>query len=196
MPTFLKHVGQVTDTGKKCVVIFRSLPDDDTFCLVTETETLDQLYHDDLQSAVESPGAQDTIDFYKYAQRAVFHDGSNMLEGLHLNGWLKKIPTSNVTMKPTNDVSIQLNELNIQLAEITTSDPSKTTMSDISRTIDSVQESKPAGVLDDEQIAANMRAQAAQFKAEADRLLKEANELSPIKVSATSKQKRTYNKKK
>ena len=97
---------------------------------------------------------------------------------------------------PTNDVSIQLNELNIQLAEITTSDPSKTTMSDISRTIDSVQESKPAGVLDDEQIAANMRAQAAQFKAEADRLLKEANELSPIKVSATSKQKRTYNKKK
>ena len=196
MPAFLKHVGQVTDTGKKCVVIFRSLPDDDTFCLVTETETLDQLYHDDLQSAVESPGAQDTIDFYKYAQRAVFHDGSNMLEGLHLNGWLKKIPTSNVTMKPTNDVSIQLNELNIQLAEITTSDPSKTTMSDISRTIDSVQESKPAGVLDDEQIAANMRAQAAQFKAEADRLLKEANELSPIKVSATSKQKRTYNKKK
>lgn len=200
MPTFLKHVGLVSDTGKKCVVVFRTLPGDTSSCLVVETESLGQNYHDDLQSAVESISAQETIDFYTYAQRNVLHDGRNMLEALHLSGWLKKYPTTDITMKPTIDISIQLNELNTQLDNI---NASKTTSTDISRNMaDPVQESKPAGVLDDEQIASNMRLQAAQFKAEAERLLKEADELSPSKtkkepeLAAATKPKRAYNKKK
>lgn len=201
MPTFLKHVGLVSSTGKKCVVVFRTLPGDTTSCLVVETESLAQNYHDDLQSAVESISAQETVDFYNYAQRNIFHDGRNMLQALHASGWLKKYPTDDITMKPTPEISISLQELNTQLDNI---NASKTTSTDISRNMaDPVQESKPAGVLDDEQIAANMRQQAAQFRAEADRLLKEADELSPSKQAkkepelvADAKSKRSYNKKK
>ena len=209
MPTFLKHVGQVTSTGKKCVVVFRTIPGDENSCLVVETESLKQLYHDDLQKAVESIGAQETVDFYTYAQRTMFHDGTNMLEGLHQKGWLRKLDSSDVTMLPTNEIKIQLNELNLQLGKLNLEDDaSRTTSGDISRNVaEPVQESKPAGVLDDQQIANNMRQQAAQFRAEAERLLKEAEELSPTakatkeKVTADGtaekpKAKRAYNRKK
>lgn len=201
MPTFLKHVGQVASTGKKCVVVFRSIPNDPSSCLIVETERLDDLYHSDLQSAVESIGAQETVDFYVYAQRSIFHDGRNMLEALHTSKWLKKVSTNDVTMMPSIGVSIQLDDLNRQLEEINKSkDVSKTTMSDISRNIDApAQGSNPAGVLDDKQLADNMRAQAMQFQAEATRLLKEADELSPaqeVLVAEAPSAKRKYTKKK
>jgi len=200
MPTFLKHVGQVTSTNKKCVVVFRAIPDDPSSCLVVETESLDDLYHTDLQSAVESTGAQETVDFYTYAQRTMFHDGRNMLSALHQSGRLRKILTNNVTMMPSIGVSIQLDELNKQLGQLNqASDAGKTSSGDISQSSQAVQELKPVGVLDNADIAAQMRSQADFFKKEADRLLKEADELSPsekVLVAEAPSAKRKYTKKK
>lgn len=204
MPQFIKHVGQINSTGKKCIVIFREIPGETTSCLVVETESLPPNYHDDLINAVEQDSAQQELDFYKYATRSVFHDGRNMLEALHTSGWLKKVSTDQVTMVPTRDVTIGLNELNKQLAQL---DSGKTTSGDISRNLaDPVPESKPTGVLDDAQIASQMRSQAAQFKAESERLLKEADQLDPPKVTINTesvttvtktnkKSKRSYKKK-
>lgn len=200
MATFLKHVGQVSSTGKKCVVVFRTIPGEENFCLLVETESLSSNFHDDLQTAVESQRAQETVDFYTYAQRETFHNGRNMLNALHQSGWLKKIATSDVIMKPTLEINISLAELNQQLGKL---DTSKTSSADIGRNMaETVTESKPAGVLDDQQIADSMRQQATQFRAEADRLLKEADVLSPsVKTKQTvaaseAKPKRAYNKKK
>ena len=202
MPQFIKHVGQINSTGKKCVIIFREIPGETTSCLVVETESLPMNYHDDIINSVETDSAQQEIDFFKYATRSVFHDGRNMLEALHISGWLKKFPTSEITMKPTPDISISLLELNSQLNQL---DATKTTSNDISRNLeDPVPESKPAGILDDAHIANQLRNQAAQFRSEAERLLKEADELDPPKIINTvtenqtsgKKSKRSYNKKK
>jgi hypothetical protein len=196
MPQFLKHVGQVNATGKRCVVVFRELPEEPNSCLVVETETLPDLYHDDLITAVESDSAQEDMDFYKFATRSVLHDGRNMLEAMHLSGWLKKLPTDQVTMLPTREIKIRLNDLNSQLSELNTT--GRTTSGDVNGSNTVVQETKNPGVLEDSQIAAQMRNQAQYFKKEAERLLTEADQLDPPKNVNTevSKPKRSYNKKK
>lgn len=198
MPQFIKHVGQVDSTGKKCVVVFREIPGDTGSCLVVETEILPQQYHDDLITAVESASAQEDLDFFKFASRSTFHDGRNMLEALHLSGWLRKHGTNEITMLPTREVSIGLNELNRQISDI--NNQGRTTSGDISAG-EPVVESKPAGVLDDAQLANQMRSQAAYFQKEAQRLLAEAEALNPgqpVTVSSAPdfKPKRKYTKKK
>jgi len=194
MPTFLKHVGQVTSTGKKCVVVFRTIPGEDNSCLVVETEGLATNYHDNLVEAVESPSGQEDIDFYKYAQRSTFFDGRNMLEAMHTSGWLKKFSTNEIIMMPTPEIKIGLNELNTQLNQ---TDAGRTTSGDISQP---AQESKPAGVLDEKDIANQMRSQAAFFRKEAERLYNEAEAMDPQTtasvVADAPKPKRAYNKKK
>ena len=159
MPTFIKHTGQVNSNGRKCVVVFRKLPGDNSNCLVVETEGLPQLYHDTLIEAVESPAGQAEADFFNFAQRSVFHDGVNMLQGMHQNGWLRKLPTIDVTMMPTPEIKINLSELNTQLDNL---DPAgKTTSGSIS----SPEEPANApGTLSDQQIANQMRSQAAFFR--------------------------------
>jgi len=197
MPQFIKHVGQVNGTGKKCVVVFREIPGDETSCLVVETESLPQQYHDDLITAVESESAQEDMDFFKYASRSTFHDGRNMLEAMHLSGWLTKLNNREVTMMPTREIQIGLTELNQQIASINNN--GRTTSGDIGG--EPIAEAKSPGVLDDSQIANQMRSQAAYFQKEAQRLLAEAEALSPNKVTTTTsapdvKPKRKYTKKK
>lgn len=193
MPKFTKHVGQVVGTGKKCVVIFRAIPNEPSSCLVVQTEDIPTLYHDDIINAVESDTAQEDMDFYKYAQRTQFHDGRTILEGCHQSGWLMKYPTTEIMMLPTLEHSILLSDLNRQLDQA-----GRTTSGDISQP---AQESKPAGVLDEKDIANQMRSQAAFFRKEAERLMKEANDLDPTAVTASPvteapKPKRAYNRKK
>jgi hypothetical protein len=179
-------------------VVFREVPGDTSSCLIVETESLPQQYHDDLMTAVESESAQSDLDFYKYASRSSFHDGRNMLEALHLSGWLKKSSSGDITMLPTRDISIKLNELNSQISDL--DNTGRTTSGDISGQAE-VAETKSPGVLDDSQLANQMRSQAAYFQKEAQRLLAEAEALDPAKaVTAVSspdvKPKRKYTKKK
>jgi len=197
VPQFIKHVGQVDSTGKKCVVVFREIPGDETSCLVVETESLPQQYHDDLMTAVESVSAQEDMDFFKYAGRSTFHDGRNMLEAMHLSGWMKKFAANEVTMLPTREISIRLSDLNQQISSMNNASAGRTTSGDISAT----EPSGSAGTLSDQQIANQMRSQAAFFQKEAQRLLAEAEALNPGQtVTVTSapdvKPKRKYTKKK
>lgn len=201
MPEFIKHVGQVNQSNKKCVVVFREIPGEESSCLIVETESLPELYHDDLINAVESHGSQSDMDFYKFAQRSTFHDGTNMLESLHLKGLLKKVSVNEITMIPTRDATILLADLNSQLRQI--NNEGRTTSGDINATADEPQESNSPGTLSDKQIANQMRSQAEYFQREANRLLKEAEALDPGKTvnsSATEavvdKPKRKYTKKK
>lgn len=178
MPKFIKHVGQLADSGNKCVVMFRTIPGEPNSCLVIETEKLATQYHDNLMEAVESTMGQEDVDFYKYAQRATFFDGRNMLEACHLSGWLTKVSTSQVIMMPTKEIQIPLSELNIQLDS--QNNEAKTTSGDINQP-EELNSGRSPGILDDRAIAQQMRAQAASFKMEAERLLKEAEALDPAK---------------
>ena len=174
----------LVNTGKRVVVVFRELPDDPTQCLVVDTEAVPDWMHDDIHNAVESPGAQATGNFYEYAERTVFTDGTNMLQTLHTTGRLMKTPTDNVKMTPNNSVSIGLTELNNIIREDTDKPVVSPPEDEVMMAGKDVMESAPAPAasndgLTDTDLAKNMLAQAKGFETEAKSLKAQAYELAP-----------------
>ena len=113
----LKHVGRIKKTGRRCMVVFRSLPNDAFNCLIIQTESLEPDYHDQLISLVESPAAQNANEFSEVLARGIFSDGSTMLPSLHVKGLLTKMPTDAIEMVPTMQSTIMLSDLNQLIAE-------------------------------------------------------------------------------
>lgn len=183
----MKHVGQIKNTQKRVVVMFRELPNDSDHCLVVDTDALPDWMHDNIISAVESPGAQQSANFYEYAQRTVFSDGTNMLTTLHAQNRLSKHATTNIVMTPNNSVSLPLNELNDLIREQTGGapvvSPDDTQLgvaaSDAARKPFEPSAPRNTDVVDNTAIAQSMISQAEQFRAEAERLTKEAYEMEP-----------------
>lgn len=113
----VKHVGRIRTTGKKCVVVFRTLPGDAYSCLIAPTENLPDSYHDALINLVESSGGQSSNEFGEVMARSNFPDGSIMLAALHTQGRLIKVSTDQVDMIPNSHTRVQLSELNQLIAE-------------------------------------------------------------------------------
>jgi hypothetical protein len=182
MAKSLKHVGQLINTQKRVVVVFREVPDEPDNCLVVDTESLPDWMHDDVIRAVESPGAQNSSNFYDYAGRTVFTDGSNMLQSLHSRGLLQKQATANVMMIPNRSTKIRLDELNTIIREQTGNEPVVSDKTDdlgmagkdVNPTAPNTNE-----VISDTDIAKNMLTQAEQFESEAKRLREEAFDMAP-----------------
>jgi hypothetical protein len=183
----MKHVGQIKNTQKRVVVVFRELPGDENSCLVVDTDALPDWMHDNVINAVESPGAQQSANFYEYAQRTVFSDGTNMLNTLHAQNRLSKHSTTNIVMTPNNSVSIPLNELNNLIREQTGGEPVVkpddtqlgVASSDAARKPLEPSTAQKSEVVDNSAIAQSMLSQAEQFRAEAERLTTEAYEMEP-----------------
>lgn len=187
----IKHVGQVVNTQKRCVVVFRELPDDPNQCLVVDTDALPDWMHDDVINASESPGAQASANFYEYAERSVMADGTNMLQTLHKTGRLMKTPTDNVKMTPNNSVAIGLTELNNIIREQSNGAPvvnpddtqsnmvGKDVVDTTSETITESSASQTSDAMDPQDLAKNLLAQAKTFEQEAKSLKKQAYDLAP-----------------
>lgn len=113
----MKHVGKMKNNGARVAVAFRTIPGDPHSALVIGTNGLADAYHDALMSLIESESAQQANELADVLAVRKFPDGSNMLEWLHSRGSLKKVPTNLVLMTPDNKSQIQLDELNILIAD-------------------------------------------------------------------------------
>lgn len=112
----LKHVGKHND--KRCVIIFRKVPELDHMALVVYSDLLPRLVHDEIMRAVESPQGQAATEISEVLFRTIMADGTNCLENLHRNGLMKKVPTNQVLVTPTSNSSVRLDELNEILDEM------------------------------------------------------------------------------
>ena len=193
----LKHVGRVTNTGRRCVVVFREIYNgkgevvEPNNCLVVETDALPDLVHEDLMRIVESEPAQRTGNLYEVFSRERLTDGQIALTWLHQAGRLRKYPTNQVELVPDNNNVLRLDKMNkiVQmqkegknqqeienaLVDDTDSPPRKHTTAQQTAP---VANSDP-GILDDTAIAKQRLAQADTFQAEAERLREEAYDLDP-----------------
>ena len=189
----IKHVGQIINTQRRCVVVFREVPDEPENCLVVDTDALQDWMHDDVINAVESPGAQASPNFYEYAQRSMFTDGSNMLQTMNARNLLQKVSTDNIMMTPNQTSQVKLSELNDIIREQSGGTPvvapelmgeadmqGKDTSPVVTEAVEAEQ-SAPAptvapadGVMGDEDVAKGMISQAEYFEGEAKRLREEA----------------------
>jgi hypothetical protein len=112
----LKHVGKHND--KRCVIVFRKIPELDHMALVVYSDLLPRMVHDEIMRAVESPQGQAAMEISDVLFRTIMADGRNCLESLHSNGLLKKVPTNQVLVTPTTTSSVRLDELNDILDEM------------------------------------------------------------------------------
>lgn len=212
--SFIRHVGKVGD--RKVAIIFREIPGEPHMCLVTYTETLNQHIHDPLIRCIESDIGQNSKELADALNRTLTHDGNPILQLLHREGLLKKINTEQVVVTPNSNTRIKLNELNKVLNEMKQGEEAVKRMAeldqsrglqdpaDVARRLRGDRDAKtPAvtntqGALGDNELANNLRQQAAKMAAEAkglmaeaDRLLKEAANMDPVPAVKETKAKKT-----
>jgi hypothetical protein len=207
----LKHIGRHGD--RKIVVIYNMVPGEDHMCLVTYSDSLPSLMHDEVMRVVESAGGQGSKDLADALHRHIMADGNNALVSIHKGGFMKKVQTKQVILTPNAKTSVRLDELNKilgemakgqdavkRLAEIDNNagyrDPEKNRKTrDIGEPANIPQQSvNTSGVLSDADLAqinldqaAAMKAQAKTLLAEAKRLEEEANQFAPKKKANVRK---------
>jgi hypothetical protein len=112
----IKHVGK--HNNKKIVLLWRKVPSEDHMALLLYSDMLPRMIHDEIMKALESPIGQNAKDFSDVLFRTTMADGRNALEVIHREGFIKKVPTSQILITPTHKSSVRLDELNNILDEM------------------------------------------------------------------------------
>ena len=197
----LKHVGRHGE--KKVVVAYNTVPGEDHMALVIYSDSLPSMLHDEVMKVIESPAGQTAKSLADALFRNIMPDGNNTLGALHKGGFLKKVQTKQVILKPNAKSSVRLDELNEilkkmegsaeaakKLADIDAgrgyADPSKNVSRDVGEPVKTEAAVNTSGVLTDADLASQrldqatkMESQAKTLLAEAKRLKEEASSLAP-----------------
>ena len=231
MAKFLKHVGKQGD--RKVAIVFREIPGEPHMALVVYTQLLNQNIHDPLISTIESDMGQSSENLADALNRSYTKDGQIILQVLHREGMLKKVQTSQILMTPAPNQQVKLDELNQILDEMAKGEEAVRKLAEIDAsrglqdpkdvarrmrgesTVNLPPQKKApvaaqAGALGDNELANNLRQQAARMDAEArglmneaQRMLKEAAQLeglvpesapvaeAPVKKARTTKTTKT-----
>ena len=217
----LKHIAR--HNQQRAVIVYREIPGEEHMSLIVYSDTLPRAVHDELMKTVESLAAQSTPDLFNVLFRTLGVDGINLLQTLHINHWLKKVPCNQVIVTPTPTSNVRLDELNKILKEMAPGEEAvkklaeidsqrgMTTKPNTKKPVEKEVGVPPnsragevdvsaytnSGVLSDADLAKQRRDQAAQMKLQAEQLLAEAKRLeSEAKdLTPTSDVKRTKTKK-
>lgn len=197
----LKHIGRHGD--RKVAIIFREIPGEDHMCLVIYPDVLPTHIHDTVMKVLESPAGQQENTLANALHRNLLPDGRVILEALHREGMLKKIPTNQVIVTPTATSSVKLDELNRLVKEMESGQDAAKRMAELDsnsglvdpmvkreqerefkrRQLEEAQRRQAAGqpivpntndALDDKALASNMLSQAKKMEQEAQGLINEA----------------------
>lgn len=188
----VKHIGRHGD--RKVAVVFRTVPNEDHMCLVIYPETLPMTFHDSIMKVIESDVGQQANELADALFRNLLPDGRPMLETLHREGMIKRVPTNQVIMTPNASSHIKLDELNKILNEMAAGEQAVKKLAEIDagagltagkNSRNSAAEMQ-VDVLDDVALgtqrldqANRMESEAKSLLAESERLRKEAFQLNP-----------------
>ena len=138
-----KHIGKLKEGGASVAIIFRTVPDESTNCLVMGPKFLDDTNHNALMNAIESQEGQAAFELGEVLARRSFPDGTNMLAFLHQGNYIKKMSTKDVivTMGAGNDGEVALDELNkliakergVKVSELAVADPTPKSTKDAAK---------------------------------------------------------------
>lgn len=215
----LKHIAR--HNQQRAVIVYREVPGEEHMSLIVYSDTLPRAVHDELMKTVESLAAQNDKDLYNVLFRTLGVDGVNLLQTLHVNHWLKKVPCNQVIVTPTPTSSVRLDELNKILKEMAQGDEAVKRLAEIDSQRGMPMKAKKAiekevgvppnsragevdvsdytntGVLSDADLSKQRLDQAAEMKRQAEQLLAEAKRLETeaTELTPTSNVKRTKTKK-
>jgi hypothetical protein len=206
----VKHIGRIKNTGVKIITVFRTLPGESDSALVIQVNQLKDEYHDAVMQMLETDQAQEAFEFGEMLFIRHFPDGRPMLSALQQDGRLQKVATSNVLMTPTVNAAVQLDQLNVLIAEQkncavdelcnfvsgaqanaqakTNAAKKKESVTEVAAPVVERAQAASDAVLTDSDIAKSYRSQADAMYKEAARLRKEADALDPPKKKVTVKE--------
>lgn len=189
---FIKHIGKHAD--RKVAIVFREVPGEEHMALVVYPDVMPVSFHDTLMGVIESPQGQSAQELSEVLHRSLLPDGRGILEGIHKEGMLKKVPANQIVVTPTTTSSVRLDELNSILREMSKGEDAQRKLAELdSQTGLQVPAAKSyanlppeaslaktaaeAGALDDATLSRNFAEQAAKMAAEAQSLLAESRRL-------------------
>jgi hypothetical protein len=117
--SFFKHIG-TANGAKKVIIVQRELPGESHMAGVIYSEIIPSRFHDDIMKELESDAGQASHEFKEVLERRMFSDGRNMLETLYTEGFVKKVASNNVIVRPNSKSAMRLDELNKLLNDIRT----------------------------------------------------------------------------
>ena len=173
----MKHVGKQISTNDKLVILFREVPGEPDNCLVVKPRSLAETEHDSLMQVLEGLEGQQSGQLADVLHRHMNSAGRPILESLHQQRKIVKLPTTDVAFTPDARTAVALSEVNASIK---------------ANTIDAKHEQVLADTaLNDQQLAESLVAQADRMEAEGKRLRKEAKAMQPkeTKKKATTKKK-------
>lgn len=189
----LKHVGKHND--RKVCILFRQVPQEDHMALVVYSDLLPRMIHDEVMKCLESAVGQQSTELSDALFRVVMADGRNCLEALHKEGFIKKVPTNQIIVTPTNNSKVRLDELNSILNEMAKGEEAIKRLAELDASAGATGKRKVPGrdlgepaktqevtaklneVLSDADLARDRLAQAEKMKREAEQLISEAERL-------------------
>ena len=110
-----RHIGKITNTDKRCVVLFMQLQDeagnvlDADNAMVVDSDALPERLHQPLMDILESVEGQNTPVLATLLARRIGPDfGVDIFTALAQHNCLQKIPVDNITMFPEPNQPISL----------------------------------------------------------------------------------------
>lgn len=209
----IKHIGK--HNNRKVIVLFKKVPGEDHMCLLSYTDSLPGQLHDDIMKILESPVGQSAKELSDALFRNMASDGRPILETLHREGRIKKVPTNQVIVTPTSNSQVKLDELNKILDEMAKGEEAIARLKELDQTQglidprtkknnaklsskttkpDIANPSTPAtvdGVISDQSLAQSLIEQANKMVAEAKSLLAESDRLYKEAATLAPKEKET-----
>lgn len=106
-----RHIGKISNTDKRCVIVFMQIPEDPDYALIIDTEALPDRWHEGLMSIVEHEGQKFTNLADLLARRIMPDTNIDILNTLHQAGRLQKVPVTNVIMYPLPNHPVPLTKV-------------------------------------------------------------------------------------
>jgi len=126
----MKHVGK--HDQRKAVLLFKEVPGtDEEMCLIVYTDKLPKLIHDPLMKVIESEVGQNANDITEPLNRTLMDNGQNLLNALHHQGYIRKVPTNQMILTPNASTTIRLDELNKILKEMASGKEATTRLAEL-----------------------------------------------------------------
>ena len=180
---FIKHIGKQGD--RKVAIVYRQVPGEDHMCLVVYPDTLPKAFHDTVMKVIESAPGQEAQDLSDPLFRNLLPDGRPILQTLHQEGMIKKVPTNQIVVTPNASSHVRLDELNTILNGMETGDEATQKMAELDSNAGLIDPTTPAPVteavteaLDDATLAKQRIAQASTMEAEANAMIAESKRLA------------------
>jgi len=179
----MKHLGTID--GKKVAVLFRTVPNEPTNALVVKHEELPEPLKSQFKKVLESNAGQNSLSLSDAANQFTVADGSKLLQALHKGKYLEKVVTKNVILTPNAKTMLPLDQLNNILdgaggAKVESyKAPEPVATMQLNPGAPTMPDLNDTGALSDTQVATDLRNQANGLMREAERMLSEAETLSP-----------------